>query len=226
MSNVGFRIFSNFKRLERELIERFREIPSSNIADVMGRSASIGGEMKAYHRPGLTMAGSAFTVRVSPADNLMMHKALEMAKPGDVIVVDAGGDLTNAITGELMATYAKSKGYEGFVINGAVRDRAGLWELRFPVYAKGLQPRGPYKDGPGEINVPVSCNGVVVNPGDIVIGDDDGLVVIPAHDAENILKKALEKVELERVMMESIRNGTLDQSWVDETLKQKGCEFN
>jgi RraA family protein len=192
----------------------------------MWRFASIGGEIKAFHKPGLRMAGFAFTVRVSPADNLMLHKALTLAKPGDVIVVEAGGALTNAITGELMAATAKQRGIAGFVIDGAIRDRAGILQLEFPVYAKGLQPRGPYKDGPGEINVPVSCNGVVVNPGDIVIGDDDGVVVVPMRDAHSVLKKAKEKAEQERAIMDAIVSGTLDTSWIDEQLKQKGCEFH
>jgi RraA family protein len=224
MSNIGFRIFESMDRADQELIEQFRVIPSSNISDVLGRFSSVGGQMQAYHPTGVIMAGSAFTVRVSPADNLMLHKAIEIAQPGDVIVVEAGGELTNAITGEMMCTYAKKKGIEGFIIDGAIRDRASIKELRFPVYAKGTQPRGPYKDGPGEINVPISCSGVVVNPGDIIIGDDDGFTVIPLQEAKFVLEKAKEKVEIERVMMDDIVKGTLDQSWVDKTLQQKGCE--
>jgi RraA family protein len=226
MSNVGFRVFTKIKRADQDLIEQFRNIPSSNIADVMWRSASLGGTMRAYHAPGLTMAGSAITVRVSPADNLLMHKAMEVAMPGDVIIVETGGDLTNAITGEIMCTYAKKKGIAGFVIDGAVRDSKGIEDLRFPVYAKGLQPRGPYKDGPGEINVPISCNGVVVNPGDLVIGDDDGVVIVPLKEAEGILAKALEKVAQEQVTLQQIADGTYDTSWIDVLLEQKGCKVN
>ncbi|MDQ1002198.1 RraA family protein [Neobacillus niacini] len=226
MSNVGFRIFKEIPRIERkEVIEEFRQIPTSNIADMMGRFASIGGEIRAFHNQGLLMAGQAFTVRVSPADNLMMHMALELAQPGQVVIVEAGGDVTNAITGEIMCTYAKQKGIEGFIIDGAIRDRAGILALDFPVYAKGLQPRGPHKDGPGEVNVPISCNGVVIHPGDIVIGDDDGVVVIPLEEAEGVLIKAKEKVEQERKMMESIYAGTLDQSWVYKKMEEKGCDI-
>lgn len=225
VSNIGFRVFEQVERHESDFIAKFRDIPSSVLADVMGRFASVGGGMKPYHPMDVTMAGSAFTVRVSPADNLMLHKALEIAQAGDVIVVEAGGELTNAITGEIMCTYAKKKGIAGFVIDGAIRDRAGIWELKFPVYAKGVQPRGPYKDGPGEINVPVSCDGMVVHPGDIVVGDADGFTVIPYREAEIVYKKALDKLEAERVMIEQIHAGTLDQSWVDKTLQAKGCEI-
>jgi RraA family protein len=225
MSQFGFRVFEQINRVDREIIQQLSEIPSSNIADVMGRFASVGGEMKPYHKTSVQLAGSAITVRVSPADNLMMHKAIELAQPGDVIVVDAGGELTNAITGEIMCTYAKKKGIKGFIVDGAIRDRAGIWELDFPVYARGVQPRGPYKDGPGEINVPISCNGMVVNPGDVIIGDADGITVIPRQEAKEVLQKALEKVKLEQTMMDDIESGTLDQSWVDKVLKEKCCQF-
>lgn len=225
MSNVGLRAFKKIPRIEKEVIEQFRTIPSSNIADMMNRFASIGGEIKRFHKAGLTMVGQAITVRVSPADNLMMHLALELAQPGDVVVVEAGGDMTNAITGEIMCTYAKKKGIGGFVIDGAIRDSDGIFGLNFPVYAKGLQPRGPHKDGPGEVNVPVSCNHVVVNPGDIVVGDDDGVVIIPLEEYQHILMKSKEKFQKEKEIFDQIARGTLDQSWIYEQLAEKGCEI-
>jgi len=226
MSNVGFRIGPDIKRDHGDIIEKLRKLPTSAIADVMWRLNSIGGSIRAVYPNGQVMAGPAFTVKVPPGDNLMMHKALELAQPGDVLVVDAGGDVSHAITGEIMCRYAKKKGIAGFVIDGAVRDYAGIKRLNFPVYARGLQPRGPYKNGPGEINVTVSINGTIVHPGDIIVGDDDGLVVVPSRDAEEVCAKAMNKVAAEQATFDQIEQGTMDTDWIDRLLNEKGCEFS
>ena len=154
-----------------------------------------------------------------------MHKAIDMALAGDVIVVAGEGGLSNAIIGELMIGWAQRRGVAGFIIDGAVRDAAVIRSLSIPVYAAGITPRGPYKDGPGEINVPVSLGGVVVNPGDILVGDADGVVVISPKEAQDILEKAKATVAKEADIMKSIKEGTWNRAWVDKTLKDKGCEF-
>ena len=136
------------------------------------------------------MAGPALTVKTRPGDNLMIHKALLMAEPGDVIVVDAGGDLTNALVGELMLSHAMKIGVAGVVINGAVRDYGWIRANNFPVFAAGVTHRGPYKDGPGEINVPIALGGMVIEPGDLVIGDDDGLLCVPFDETEAVYEPA------------------------------------
>ena len=143
-----------------------------------------------------------------------------------MIVVDAGGDTTNAIVGEIMLQLSRKKGVTGFVIDGAIRDSKAFIEENFPVYAKGVTHRGPYKDGPGEINVPISVGGMLVHPGDIIVGDEDGLAVIPADYADEVLEKVKIQEKNEKAIFESIANGTVDRSWVDETLKQKGCELD
>lgn len=144
------------------------------------------------------MVGTAFTIKVRVADNLMVHKALDYAQPGDVLVIDAEGDTEHAILGEIMTREAMVNGLAGFLIDGAIRDAGEIKKMEFPVFARGVTPRGPFKDGPGEINTPVSCGGVVVNPGDIIVGDEDGVVIIPSVDAEDILKKVEIKHENEQ----------------------------
>jgi regulator of RNase E activity RraA len=147
-----------------------------------------------------------------------------MAQPGDVIVVDAQGEFANSITGEIMMREACKKGISGVIIDGAVRDSEALHELDMPVYAAAVTPKGPYKDGPGEINVPISCGGIVINPGDILVGDADGIVVITPKDAPEVLVKARAKFQKEQEIFKAIEAGKRDKSWIDRELKSRGCE--
>lgn len=221
--STGFRIYTQFDRPAKELIEGFRNIPVANIADIMNRLNCLDAKIKPCNT--LPLLGTAFTIKSRTADNLLFHKALDMALPGDVIIVDVQGDLVNAVFGEIMATYARKRGIAGIVIDGAIRDKQALAALDLPVYAAGCTPKGPYKDGPGEINVPVSCGGIVIRPGDIIVGDADGIVVINPADGPDILQKARVYNDKEHAILAAIENGTLDRSWIDEVLKQKGCEF-
>jgi regulator of RNase E activity RraA len=161
-------------------------------------------------------------VRTAPADNLLVHKALDMARPGDVVVVDAGGFADAAIVGGIMTRWAARRGIAGIVIWGAIRDSNEIRRLPFPVYACGVTHRGPYKNGPGEINVPVVIAGMPVNPGDIIVGDADGVVAVPLASAERVLASAAAIRQKEDATMQAIEAGTLDRAWVDETLRQKG----
>ena len=154
----------------------------------------------------------------------MVHKAIDMAMPRDVIVVDAGGDLTHAIIGELMMRHAQKRGVAGLVINGAIRDLATIGADCFPVYAAGVTHRGPYKDGPGEINVAIAIDGMVIQPGDIIVGDEDGVLAVPLAQAGSLLELAAEHRAKEDVIMAQILAGTVDRSWVDALLKNRGCE--
>ncbi|HBT49772.1 MAG: Dimethylmenaquinone methyltransferase [Caldanaerobacter subterraneus] len=226
MSNVGFRVIMNIKRPPRELVEKFKEFSTPNIADNMNRFFCVASEIKMINeKKDLKMVGTALTVKTRIADNLMVHKALEIAKPGDVIVVDAAGDMNNAILGEIMVRLAMKRKLAGFLIDGCIRDSSAIRELDFPVFARGANPKGPYKDGPGEINVPISCGGVVIRPGDILVGDADGVVVVPPEEAENVLENTKKIVEKEKLMFEQIEKGTLDRSWIDKTLRERGCEI-
>jgi RraA family protein len=222
MENLGFRICKLDRRPSAALLERFKEAASPLISDNMNRLQGCEAGLRPYHAGGV-MIGAAFTVRTRSGDNLMVHKAIDLAEPGDVIVVDAGGDTTQAIIGEIMLRLARKKGLAGFVIDGAIRDSQAFRTLNFPCFAKGVTHRGPFKEGPGEINVPVSIGGMVVHPGDIVFGDDDGLVAIPLDHADEIMDRVAEQLGRERQTMQSIEDGTVDRSWVDETLRRKGC---
>lgn len=225
MTNIGFRILPMKRKVERSLVEQYRHVVTPHISDNLNRVHAIGSNLRPYHKDG-RLLGTALTVRTRPGDNLLVHKAIDMAEPGDVIVVDAGGDVTNSICGEIMMQIAMKKGITGFVIDGAIRDLGAFQKENFPVYAKGVTHRGPYKDGPGEVNVPVVVDGMVVHPGDLIVGDEDGLAVVPYEFAEEVLQKVKAQEIREKEILESIENGTVDRSWVDETLKQRGCELN
>lgn len=224
MSNAGFRIYTQIDRPARELVDKFSGLPVANIADEMNRF----GCMDARIRPinATPLLGVAFTVKVRIGDNLMFHKALDLAQPGDVIVVDGRGDLANSLAGEIMMRQALKKGLAGIVVDGAVRDLAALQKMKLAIYAAGVTPQGPYKDGPGEINVPVSCGGVAVNPGDILVGDADGIVVIAPGDAQALASRAAIKSQKEQAIFKAIDAGTHDRSaYTDEAFRKRGCDI-
>lgn len=186
-------------------IEAFRSTATSIISDNLFRLPGAL-NLRPFHRGG-AMIGTALTVRTAPGDNLFIHKALELIRPGDVLVVDGGGEESRALIGEIMSFIASSRGAAGAVIDGAIRDAGALAKSDFPVYARVANHRGPYKNGPGEINVPVSIGGLIIEPGDIVVGDEDGVVAFPQSIAAELLiaTRAQEKREAE--IMQSIREG-------------------
>jgi len=186
-TTFGKRIYTKVTRPDRALVEKFRGIPSSNIADMMNRMYNMYGDLRCYTKD-CTMVGTAITVHCSEGDNALLHRAMDMAEPGDVIVLNGGGCMSRALCGEIMFNYAHSKGIAGFVLDGCIRDADALQNLPFPVYAKGVTPQGPWKIGSGEINVPIACCGQVVFPGDIIVGDPDGVVVIRPEMAEEALE--------------------------------------
>lgn len=218
---IGFRILPSPKRADPKLLQRLSLLPVSNVSDNMARVH--GAALQPMHQSG-KMIGTAFTVKTRPGDNLMVHKAIDMAAPGDVIVVDAGGALDTAIIGELMSGWAQKRGLAGFIIDGAIRDAEILADGDFPVYAAGVTHRGPYKDGPGEINVVVSVGGMVVRPGDLITGDHDGVLAIAQESAESIITAAEAQHKAEQAAMRDIAAGTYDRKWVDEVLKERGCD--
>ena len=206
MSNVGFRIFTHIDRPDPALVERFRGIPSSNINDMMNRLYNTDSTIKSLN--GRPLLGTAFTVKAPAGDNMMFHRALDLAQPGDVIVVDGGGCSVRSLAGEIMMTYCQGRGFAGVVVNGCLRDLDGIQKLDMPVYATGITPQGPYKNGPGEINVPVCIGGVAVLPGDILVGDVDGIVVIRKEDAPLIIDEAVAKLAQEEKKLEGYhKNG-------------------
>lgn len=221
---TGFRILKRTQVAPRAQVDAFAKLPVANVSDSMSRMTAAGSRIRPMHASG-GMAGVALTVKARPGDNLMLHKAIDMAEPGDVIVIDAGGDTTNALFGELMLAYAIKRGVAGLVFNGAIRDVDAIRETNHPVFAAGVTHRGPYKDGPGEINVPVSIDGMIVHPGDIVIGDGDGVLCVPMAEAEEILNRTQAKHDAETRQIQAIAEGTNDRAWVDAALKKLGCAF-
>lgn len=221
---IGFRIMKRRRKVAAVLVERFRTLPVANVSDCMSRMTAAGPALRPLHRNG-KLAGVALTVKTRPGDNLLLHKAIDLAEPGDVIVVDGGGDLTTALMGEIMLYLAVARGVTGFVINGAVRDLDEIRRTNLPLYAAGITHRGPYKDGPGEINVPIAISGMVIEPGDLIIGDADGVLAVPAADAEAVLAAAETKQSAEEKEIAAIHAGTIDRRWVDTALVAKGCKI-
>lgn len=222
---TGCVIVKDFKRPDRALTEQFKGVAVANLDDCMNRISAVHEEICPVNKSRLL--GTAFTVKVPQGDNLMFHVAMDLAKPGDVIVIDAGGDTRRAIFGELMVNYCRLRGINGIVVDGAIRDVDMISKLDdFAVYARGIIPDGPYKNGPGEINTPVVCGGRTVNPGDIVIGDEDGVIFVRPEEAEELLEKVKKIRESERNILETMeRDGTYIRPWVEKKLQSYDIEY-
>lgn len=218
----GYRINLRGTGPSADLIAAFRDVPVAVVGDCMGRSVGAIG-LRPYHGDLATvLCGPALTVRVRPGDNLMIHKALFMAHPGDILVVDGGGDLTQALVGGLMRATAIARRLGGFVLNGAVRDTAEWAGGGMPIFARGHTHRGPSKDGPGEINVPIACAGLAVNPGDLVLGDADGVIAVPAADAAALLPAVRAHLEKEATLRQANQRGAADPERIDAMLRARG----
>lgn len=224
---VGKRIYLQRTLPSKDLMAQFREIPASNVGDVMGRSCGMDPRIRLLSSPKSQMAvGAALTVKTCAGDNLMIHAALNLAQEGDFIVVSNEGGSARALMGEIMMAYLyHTKKIAGIVLDGPIRDIDEIRTWDFPVYATGTTPGGPYKEGPGEINVPISCGNISVNPGDIVLADPDGIVIIPQHDAPAILAAAQEFQKQDEAKLQAAKNGTAKREWVEKTLNDKGFEF-
>lgn len=194
MLNIGNRIFTEVTRPSRDVVELFRGLPSSNINDEMNRLYCMHEYIHLLNPASCgQLLGTAITVKAPIGDNLFFHQALDMAQPGDIIVVDGASGNNRSLAGEIMMRFAQEKGLAGVVVDGCLRDLDGIENLTMPIYAKGITPQGPWKFGPGEVNVPISCGGQVVFPGDILVGDRDGIVVIRRQDAEAVARVAQQK---------------------------------
>ncbi|URI05955.1 RraA family protein [Aquincola tertiaricarbonis] len=215
-------VIRDFERVDAAVVEQAARFPSSILADVAGRRGALHGRI-APLSPGMRFAGPALTVEVRPGDNLMIHAAMAIAKPGDVILVDGKGDLSSALMGEIMSQQCAAIGVAAVVIDGAVRDSEAIRELGLPMYAAGLNPNGPTKFVPGRLNHPICIGGVTVYPGDLVVGDADGVTVVERAKAAAMLPLAEEKVAAETKRIADIKSRkALRPGWLDAALRAAG----
>lgn len=215
-------VVRDIARVDAQVVEQAAQFPSSILADVAGRRGGLHGRI-APLAPSMRFAGPAITVEVRPGDNLMIHAAMAVAQPGDVIVVDGKGDLSSALMGEIMSQQCVALGIAAVVIDGAVRDSEAIRELGFPMYAAGLNPNGPTKFVPGRLNHPISIGGVTVHPGDLVVGDADGVTVVERAKAAAMLPLAADKVAAETKRIADIQNRlALAPAWLDGALRAAG----
>lgn len=219
----GFRLRYEIDRPEPSVIERYRRFDTPSISDQLNRlftmSAAIQLQTDTSHR----ILGPAVTVKVFPGDNLMVHKSLDIARPGDILVVDASGSSLTAVLGDLVSTKARHRGIAGVVIDGLVRDLPAIQALGdFPVFARGVTPIGPLHRGPGEVNFPIAAGGIVVNPGDLIAGDLNGVVVIPRDVASTILQRLEIRSAIEADYYSAVMRGEFSNAWVDELLDAAG----
>lgn len=207
---VGKRVFTQRKLADPELVKGFIGLPTSNVGDTFERIGCMDPRIKLMSRPkGVSWVGNALTIKTRGGDNLLIHYVLEsLAKEGDFLIVSNEGCPTRSVIGQNMACSMESLKLSGIVIDGPIRDIDAIQEMGFPVYATGVCPGGPFKDGPGEVNVPVACGNITVNPGDIIIGDPDGICVVPHQDAAEILELAKKKFELDQAGLARAKAGS------------------
>jgi regulator of RNase E activity RraA len=217
---LGFRILPAPPPLGDDLVDRFRGVATANLADAMGRFNFMDPGIQSRSR--FPLCGRAVTVICRPADNLMVHKALQVAEPGDVVVVSTCGNTTSAVFGELMCHTAAAKRLGGIVVDGAIRDVDGIAMLEFPAFSRAVCAGGCDKDGPGEINVPIACGNTVVMPGDIVVGDQESVAVVPRDHAAEVLARVDALVARERARVAEIKSGVLYKAEIDDALRKKG----
>lgn len=219
---AGYRINPRVDGPAPDIVEAFRDMPVAAIGDSMSRNIGTVGLRQYHARLDTVLCGPAVTVRVRPGDNLMIHKALMMVQPGDVLVIDGGGDVTQALVGGLMRTTCMAKKLGGLVIDGAVRDLCEWAQDGMPIFARGHTHRGPGKDGPGEINIALACAGLAVLPGDLVVGDADGVIAVPAAEAADVLERCRAHLKKEARIRADNAAGTSDPERFDAALRAKG----
>ena len=202
------------------LIEALRTVVTPHLSDNLQRLSGVTG-LRKFHKS-RKLVGTAITVKARPGDNLLIYKALMLMQPGHVLVVDGAGDPINALVGELIMLYAQQRGCAGFVIDGAIRDTAAFYAADFPCYARSVTHRGPYKTGPGAINVPVTIGGQVIAPGDVIVGDEDGIVCFPQNEADALLAAARRSASNEELIKAEIASGSVNQSWLTKVLAVHG----
>jgi len=214
-------VIRSIERVSADVVAQAATFQAAILADVAGRRGTLHARVAPVHER-MKLAGPAFTVEVRPGDNLMIHAAMALAQPGDILVIDGKGDRTAALMGTLMLSACKKLRLGGVVVDGAIRDKLELLELDFPVFSAGFNPAGPTKFVPGRINHPISCGGATVSPGDLVVGDADGVVVIERAKAPAMMALAVKKVADEAARIEAIARGDTASKWLPAALRAAG----
>jgi regulator of RNase E activity RraA len=223
----GFRVRQDIERPSKETVVGLGRFETPAVSDQLNRLYTMIPEIRGLTDEHLSILGPAVTVKSYPGDNLMVHKSLDIAQPGDVIVVDGHRSPLTAALGDLVSKKARHRGVAGFVVDGVIRDLPEIKRLGdFPVYARDVTPIGPMHRGPGEINYPIACGGVVVNPGDIIVGDLNGVVVVPREFADDLLRRLEEKEAAESAYNDSVAAGNFSNAWVDAILEDNGVVVN
>ncbi len=221
----GFRYRRNMRSPAPEVIRRFGAFGAADVSDMMNRLYTMEPAIKPVTPRELRLLGPACTVKVFPGDNLMVHKSLDLAHPGDILVIDASSSMMTAVIGDLVSTKARHRGIAGVVVDGLVRDLDGILALGdLPVFARGITPLGPLHRGPGEVNYPVSVGGIVVNPGDVIVGDADGVVVVPQESAEPMLARLDARAVAAAEYQSAVARGDFSNAWVDTMLTAADLE--
>lgn len=218
----GFRIKNGIQRAAPELLERFRSYGTPDVSDLLNRLYAMDGAIRNLVNDDVVV-GPAITVKLYPGDNLMLHKSLDVAHPGDVLVVDTSMNGTTAVIGDLVTQKAKHRGIAGVIVDGLVRDLPALRQVGLPVFARGVTPKGPLHRGPGELGYPVSCGGVVVNPGDIIVADENGIVVVRCDFAEELINRLDAQRVSQKAYLDDVKKGVFSNAWVDRMLEQAAC---
>ncbi|HEV2961589.1 MAG TPA: hypothetical protein VG649_07180 [Candidatus Angelobacter sp.] len=216
---VGFRVHGQWRRPDAAALAAFGRASSAQVADCMSRLGAMDAGIKPVW-PSPRIVGAALTVWCHAGDNLMLHKALSLAIPGDILVMNTQGNTSSSGFGELIATSAAKIGVHGVVVDGTVRDVEAFQALKLPVYARGLCPNGCHKDGTGEVGAIIACGGVAVRPGDILIADRDGIAVVPLDDAAEVARLAEDQVAREEKRLAEIEKGVLVRPEIDEQLRR------
>ena len=219
-------VIRKIKRPSLELVEKFKQIPSSIVSDCLNRYYGMHAGIKPIFE-GIRLCGPALTIQSMSGNNLMSHLSLTFAKPGDVLVIDARGYLGNAEWGGVQTAYALKRGLAGLVVDGAIRDVEDMRRTRFPVFCRGVTPAGPHKGWADSVNVPIQCGGIPVQPGDLVVGDDDGVAIVPIEHAREVYEESLKRMKQEKRWLKEIGKGksSLDAIGLKRKLENMEIEY-
>ncbi|QDU75746.1 4-hydroxy-4-methyl-2-oxoglutarate aldolase [Bremerella volcania] len=219
----GFRIRTDFVRLEAIVYRQLARFETPDISDMLNRLYAVDSNIRSLASTNHRIYGPVCTVKVFPGDNLMVHKVLDIAKPGDIVAIDAGGSHMNAVLGDIICTKARHRGIQGFIVDGLIRDLPQIQELDFPVFARGETAIGPLHRGPGEINFPIALGGIVVNPGDVIVADAAGIVAAPQDIVAELIRRLKVHEAGSREYIEAVQRGEFSNAWVDELLAEQNC---